>query len=90
ADTGAEAMFEQTAAIGPDPAGLVDTDSLLAQLPPRARAIVVLHELEGYTHAELAALFGQSESYSKSILARALKRLHVLAASAASRSQVAS
>jgi RNA polymerase sigma-70 factor (ECF subfamily) len=90
ADTGAEAMFEQAAAIGPDPAGLVDTDSLLAQLPPRARAIVVLHELEGYTHAELAALFGQSESYSKSILARALKRLHVLAASAASRSQVAS
>jgi RNA polymerase sigma-70 factor (ECF subfamily) len=35
----------------------------------------VLHEFEGYTHSELAQLFGQSESYSKSILARALKRL---------------
>jgi RNA polymerase sigma-70 factor (ECF subfamily) len=35
----------------------------------------VLHELEGYTHRELAELFGQSESYSKSILARALHRL---------------
>jgi len=89
ADTGAEAMFEQTAAAEPDPAGLVDADSLLAHLPPRARAIVVLHELEGYTHAELAVLFGQSESYSKSILARALKRLHALAATAASTSRVA-
>jgi DNA-directed RNA polymerase specialized sigma24 family protein len=35
----------------------------------------VLHELEGYTHKELSGLFGQSESYSKSILARALKKL---------------
>ncbi len=89
ADTDAEAMFEQTIAAGSDTAGLVDADSLLAHLPPRARAIVVLHELEGYTHAELGALFGQSESYSKSILARALKRLHALAASAASASQAA-
>ena len=89
ADTDVEAMFEQTAAAGHDTAGLVDADSLLAQLPPRARAIVVLHELEGYTHAELAALFGQSESYSKSILARALKRLHVLAASTSPVSQAA-
>lgn len=89
ADTDAEAMFEQTAAAGPDTAGLVDADSLLGHLPPRARAIVVLHELEGYTHAELAVMFKQSESYSKSILARALKRLHTLAASAASASQVA-
>ena len=54
----------------------VDAWSLLATLPARARAIVVLHEVEGYTHRELAELFGQSESYSKSILARALKRLN--------------
>lgn len=52
-----------------------DAWSLLMRLPPRARAILVLHELEGYTHKELAELFGQSESYSKSILARALHRL---------------
>lgn len=48
---------------------------LLMELPARARAVLVLHELEGYTHRELALLFGQSESYSKSILARALERL---------------
>ncbi|MHB8447041.1 MAG: RNA polymerase sigma factor [Rudaea sp.] len=89
ADTASEAMIEQTAAAGHDTAGLVDADALLARLPPRARAIVVLHELEGYTHAELAALFGQSESYSKSILARALKRLHALAISVESDAKVA-
>jgi RNA polymerase sigma-70 factor (ECF subfamily) len=37
--------------------------------------VLVLHAVEGYTHAELAALFGQSESYSKSILSRTLRRL---------------
>lgn len=52
-----------------------DAWSLLQRLPARARAIVLLHEVEGYTHKELAAMFGQSESYSKSILARALKSL---------------
>lgn len=56
----------------------VDAWSLLMQLSPRARAIVLLHEVEGYTHKELSGLFGQSESYSKSILARALKRLGML------------
>lgn len=53
----------------------VDAWSLLMRLPPRVRAIVVLHEVEGYTHKELAQWFGQSESYSKSILARALGQL---------------
>ena len=53
-----------------------DAMALLQRLPPRARLVLVLHELEGYTHKELADLFGQTESYSKSILSRSLKRLH--------------
>ncbi|MEP6880411.1 MAG: sigma-70 family RNA polymerase sigma factor [Dokdonella sp.] len=53
----------------------VDAWTLLMRLAPRERAVVVLHEMEGYTHKELAELFGQSESYSKSILARSLRRL---------------
>ncbi|MEZ5460389.1 RNA polymerase sigma factor [Dokdonella sp.] len=57
----------------------VDAWSLLMQLSPRARAVVLLHEMEGYTHKELSELFGQSESYSKSVLARALKRIGTLA-----------
>ncbi|MCB1553457.1 MAG: sigma-70 family RNA polymerase sigma factor, partial [Xanthomonadales bacterium] len=38
-------------------------------------AVVVLHELEGFAHADIAALFGQSESWSKSQLARSLAYL---------------
>ena len=76
----AETVFAQTASNDAGAASRVDAWSLLSRLSPRARAIVTLHELEGYTHTELAELFGQSESYSKSILARALKRLHALVA----------
>jgi RNA polymerase sigma factor (sigma-70 family) len=61
----------------------VEAWQMLMRLPPRARAVVVLHAIEGYTHGELAALFGQSESYSKSVLARALHRLNLAATHAA-------
>lgn len=48
---------------------------LLAGLSPAARSVVWLHEMEGHSHAEIATLFGASESWSKSILSRSLKRL---------------
>jgi RNA polymerase sigma-70 factor (ECF subfamily) len=83
AQVDAEVFFAQSAATAEDRPAQLDADSLLARLPARARAIVVLHELEGYTHAELATRFHQSESYSKSILARSLQRLHALVAEAA-------
>ncbi len=71
----AEALVDALA-VQADTAGeQSDAWTLLMRLPPHARAVVVLHEVEGYTHRELAALFGQSESWSKSVLARALKRL---------------
>lgn len=53
----------------------LDIDSALGRLPNSARAIVWLHEVEGLTHQEIAALLGKSESYSKSVLARSLGRL---------------
>ena len=52
-----------------------DLWTLLQRLPSRARAVLLLHEVEGYTHREMAELFGQTESYSKSILSRSLQRL---------------
>ena len=60
---------------GREAAHAIDARSLLARLKPRARAVVVLHELEGFAHADIAALFGQSESWSKSQLARSLAYL---------------
>jgi len=77
-DEGAEAQLAQLVGETGEAAHMVDAWSLLARLPPRSRAVLVLHEFEGYTHSELAELFGQSESYSKSILARALGRLNAL------------
>jgi len=63
------------ASAGPTPELGAEVWQLLMRLPPKARAVVVLHEVEGYTHKELAEWFGLSESYSKSVLSRSLRRL---------------
>lgn len=57
------------------PAGAAEADGLLRRLAPLARTLVWLHEMEGWTHIELAARFRQSPSWSKSIVSRALARL---------------
>ncbi|HEX5123170.1 MAG TPA: sigma-70 family RNA polymerase sigma factor [Rhodanobacteraceae bacterium] len=75
ADEDPEALFASMASRATEADARVDAWTLLMRLSPRARAVLVLHELEGYTHKELSELFGQSESYSKSILARALRKL---------------
>jgi DNA-directed RNA polymerase specialized sigma24 family protein len=43
----------------------------LNALPDLARSIVWLHDVEGYTHAEIARLHDRTASFSKSQLARA-------------------
>jgi len=53
----------------------IDALGLLARLSPAARSVVWLHQMEGYSHPEIAAMFGHSESWSKSLLARSLDRL---------------
>lgn len=53
----------------------VDVERALARLPDTARAVVWLHDVEGYTHAEIAAAFGGTASFSKSQLARAHEKL---------------
>lgn len=53
----------------------MDLAAALKQLPDTARVIVWLHEVEGWTHDEVAALWGRSASFSKSQLARACARL---------------
>ena len=62
-----------------DPAALPESDAeiagLLRRLPPVSRTLVWLHTMEGWSHTELAARFGHSESWSKSLLSRALKQL---------------
>jgi RNA polymerase sigma factor (sigma-70 family) len=48
-----------------------ELERALNRLPAVARSIVWLHDVEGYKHAEIAQLFGNSVSFSKSQLARA-------------------
>lgn len=67
--------------VRPDSAGshrqeqAMDLDAALGDLPPVARAVVWLHDVEGYTHKEIAGLMGKTESFSKSQLSRAYQRL---------------
>jgi RNA polymerase sigma-70 factor (ECF subfamily) len=58
----------------------LDLDSALASLPSTSRAVVWLHDVEGFTHKEIAALMGRTESFSKSQLSRAYQRLRPLLA----------
>jgi RNA polymerase sigma factor (sigma-70 family) len=55
-----------------------DLDAALAQLSPVSRAVVWLHDVEGWTHPEIAAAMDRSVSFSKSQLARAHARLRDL------------
>jgi RNA polymerase sigma factor (sigma-70 family) len=48
-----------------------DLERALEALPDVSRAVVWLHDVEGFTHAEIARLFGRTSSFSKSQLARA-------------------
>lgn len=47
----------------------------LATLPPTARAVVWLYDVEGYSHDEIARMMGKTVSFSKSRLARAHEQL---------------
>jgi len=57
------------------PDDAMDLDAALANLPSVSRAVVWLHDVEGYTHKEIAAAMGKTDSFSKSQLSRAYQRL---------------
>ena len=59
---------------GSTEAGL-DMEKALDALPAEARAVVWLHDVEGYTHVEIARLMQATPSFSKSQLARAYVRM---------------
>jgi RNA polymerase sigma-70 factor, ECF subfamily len=45
------------------------------RLSPGARTVFMMHDVEGYTHEEIAVMMGRTVSFSKSQLARAHVRL---------------
>lgn len=64
--------------ISKHPDDAMDLDAALANLPDVGRAVVWLHDVEGFTHKEIAALMGKTESFSKSQLSRAYQKLRPL------------
>ena len=60
------------------PEQAIDLDAALSTLPPVSRAVVWLHDVEGYKHKEIAKLAGKTESYSKTRLNRARSKLRML------------
>ncbi|MEO8200718.1 MAG: RNA polymerase sigma factor [Gemmatimonadota bacterium] len=57
------------------PGTRMDLEQAIAALPPGARAVFVLHDVEGYQHDEIAVLSGLAEGTSKAQLFRARRLL---------------
>lgn len=53
----------------------VDLQRAISQLPPQARMVFILHDIEGYKHHEIATLCGLAVGTSKAHLHRARKQL---------------
>lgn len=53
----------------------MDLQAALAALEPDDRAVVWLHDVEGFNHAEIANMYGMTESFSKTRLSRARAKL---------------
>ena len=52
----------------------MDMERAIAALPPQARAVVVLHDIEGYSHNEISGMLGIAAGTSKAHL-HAARRL---------------
>jgi len=53
------------------PATAIDLERALAALPDHQRIVVVLHDVEGFTHEEIGAQLGMAAGTSKATLSRA-------------------
>jgi RNA polymerase sigma factor (sigma-70 family) len=60
----------------PEPVGVrMDLEAAIATLPTATRTVFVMHDVEGYTHDEIARLTGRAEGTCKTLLHRARKLL---------------
>ena len=59
----------------PSPGEAMDLEQALAALPPQARSVLILHDLEGYRHREIATLMNIATGTSKAHLHRARRLL---------------
>jgi RNA polymerase sigma-70 factor (ECF subfamily) len=60
----------------------IDLERVIAMLPDGYREVLILHDIEGYTHEEIGTLLGVESGTSKSQLARARRAVRVRLAKA--------
>ena len=72
---GEDAFAQVPAAPGRSSLSAVDLERAIADLPPQARLIFVLYDVEGYRHREIASMTGLAEGTSKAHLHQARKLL---------------
>jgi len=77
-ETTSPALLDPTARPDVQAEASAEVERALAALPPLTRSVVWLHDVEGYTHGEIAKALGRTVSFSKSQLARAHVRLREL------------
>ena len=65
----------ETPALAPGPGLQLDLEAAVAALPPQARMVFVLHDVEGWQHNEIAGQLGVATGTSKAQLPRARKLL---------------
>jgi|ERR1700741_3476885 len=59
----------------PDPGQAIDLERAIATLPPGARMVFVLHDVEGFKHEEIARMHGSAVGTCKAQLHRARRLL---------------
>ncbi len=70
----------QAAAATSDPGQRLDLEAAVARLPKGAREVFVLHDVEGYGHAEVGEMLGIAAGTSKAQLHRARRLLREMLA----------
>lgn len=73
-----EGSADEPQRLDPDGGLSSDLERALAQLPKGARTVLLLHDVEGYLHEEIAELTGIAVGTSKAQLHRARKRMKEL------------
>lgn len=68
-------IYERSDETVSTPGTRMDLEAAMASLPDGTRTVFVMHEVEGYTHEEIARLTGRAEGTCKALLHRARKLL---------------
>ena len=74
-DCASDILMAEIATPTADVHGQLDLERLIARLPAGCRSVFVLHDVEGFTHEEIAASLGLAVGTSKAHLFRARRLL---------------